>query len=289
MKDVVSGKKEIAATAEVVATSKPKNILRKAQVWAIPARKGGVLKTSLIVNLAGALASKGKKVAIVDLDSQGNSIVAFGGNPDVIEYTVYDLLTIKNASVQPSIQSVYKNIDIIPANEKMDDLDFEVIPNREKYPFPFTLLRDALHGIRCDYDYILIDTPPNSVLIQSNALMFADKVIIPYQPESFSMRSLVKTVAAVNKFKEKHNPNLKLLGVVATLVDNRTNVHIEILNETRRYCRKKKIPIFNTIIPRLTRGAADIAYNRLPTTIASPKDRLSEHYFDLLEEVEDLG
>jgi chromosome partitioning protein len=289
MKDVVSGKKEIAATAEVVATSKPKNILRKAQVWAIPARKGGVLKTSLIVNLAGALASKGKKVAIVDLDSQGNSIVAFGGNPDVIEYTVYDLLTIKNASVQPSIQSVYKNIDIIPANEKMDDLDFEVIPNREKYPFPFTLLRDALHGIRCDYDYILIDTPPNSVLIQSNALMFADKVIIPYQPESFSMRSLVKTVAAVNKFKEKHNPNLNLLGVVATLVDNRTNVHIEILNETRRYCRKKKIPIFNTIIPRLTRGAADIAYNRLPTTIASPKDRLSEHYFDLLEEVEDLG
>jgi chromosome partitioning protein len=286
VKEVIKPKRKGKGTIEI--PQAPTDIIRNAEVWALPARKGGVLKTSLVVNIAGVLASQGKRVLAVDLDSQGNVLLSFGGNPDAQEYTVYNLLTMKNAPVTPAIHNVFDNIDVIPANEMMDELDFEVIPDKEKFPFPFTLLREALSGLRCDYDYILIDTPPNSVLIQSNALMFADKVLIPFQPEAYSMRSVVKTINNVEKFKARYNPKLELMGIVATLVNNQTNVHIDTMEEIRKFCRKRKYPLLNTVIPRLTRGASDISYNRLPTTLASPNDRLARHYFDLIEEVSDL-
>jgi chromosome partitioning protein len=281
------GVQAIPTVAAPGTTTMTKTQVRKAQVWATVARKGGVLKTSLTVNLAGVIAASGYKVLIIDLDSQGNTMVSFGKNPDKMEYSIYDIMTTPNAPVAPAIVNVYENIDILASNEKMEEFEFEIIPDKVKYPFPFTLLQDAVRGLRLDYDYILIDTPPNSTLIQSNALMFADRVLVPFEPETYSMRSLVKTIDRIEKFRLRHNPKLQLMGLVATKVEMTTSLHCEIMEETRKFCRKKKIPLMHTIIPKSIRGGSDISYKKLPSTLAKPNHKLAESYFELFEEVTD--
>ncbi|NNV04715.1 ParA family protein, partial [Brevibacillus sp. MCWH] len=211
------------------------------EVWTVSTRKGGVLKTTLCVNIAGVLSKKGK-VLIVDLDAQGNVALSFGINPDKVKLTIRDLLT-RGVDAEKCIINVYENIDIIASNDDMNDFEFEVIPDRVKYPDPFILLKDKLENLKNMYDYIIIDTPPNFGLIQANALMFADKVLVPYQPEKYSMRALVKIVDTVRLFKRNYNPNLKLSGVVATMVDMRTSLHCEIMEATRKFSREKNIPL----------------------------------------------
>lgn len=256
---------------------------KRADIWTISTRKGGVLKTSLTVNIAGILSRK-NKVLIIDMDAQGNVLLSFGVNPDDVELTVRDVL-LEGVDPRKVALNVYENIDVIPANDDMNDFEFVVIPDKKRYPDPFVLLKEKFESIVEDYDYILIDTPPNFGLIQANALMFANKVLIPYQPEKYSMRALVKIVDTVRLFKRKYNPSLEILGVVSTLVDMRTSVHCEIMEITRKYCREKGIPLLNTVIPKSIRFASSVAYEQLPATLASPNHKVVEYYHELLEEV----
>lgn len=255
------------------------------QIWAISTNKGGVLKTSLTTNLAGAL-SRDKRVLIVDTDNQGNCLLTFGRNPDEADPTIYDVLA-QGVPVQRAIQTVYKNIDVLPANDDMAFFEFDVLSNARKYPKPFELLRRAIEPIKANYDYILVDTPPNLGLTQGNALAFVDRVLIPFQPEHYSMRSLVKIIKAINDFREQHNPALSILGVVATLVDLRTTLHGQVLQECRRYCDQAGIKLFDTVIPRSVRFASAVAYDRLPATLADNKNPIVQHYETLLQEVHD--
>lgn len=261
---------------------------KRAEVWTISTRKGGVLKTTITVNLAGVL-SQNAKVLIVDLDSQGNVLVSFGENPDACKLTIKDLMLKEHTNPQDVIVSVHENIDVLPANDDMGDFEFQVIPRTTLYPDPFSLLKNAIKKLQYEYDYILIDTPPNFGLIQGNALMIADKVIVPFQPESYSMRSLVKILETIETFKQEYNPKLELQAVVATLVDMRTSLHCEIMEEARKFCRKKNIPLTDTIIPKSIRYPSTIAYNRLPATLAYPNNKMSDHYYELLEEVQHIG
>lgn len=253
-----------------------------AQVWAISTNKGGVLKTSLTVNLAGLLSQK-KKVLIVDTDNQGNCLVSFGKNPDQANTTLYDVM-VDDVPAQYAIQNVYKNIDILPSNDDMAFLEFDVLTNATKYPKPFHLLRQALEVVRKEYDIILVDTPPNMGLVQGNVLSFADKVLIPFQPEPYNMRSLVKIIKVIREFRENQNRNLSILGVIPTLVDMRTNVHDHTLQECRKYCYERDITIFNTVIPKTIRFATSIAYERLPATLTH-HNRDVKYYGELLVEV----
>jgi len=257
----------------------------RAEIWTISTRKGGVLKTTLAVNIAGVLAAQNKKVLLVDMDSQGNVLISFGKNPDQVECTVRDLLTGELPNPYKTIVKVHDYIDVIPANEEMGNFEFEVIPNKDKYPDQFDLLKDALDFVVYGYDYIIIDTPPNFGLIQGNALRFADKVIVPFQPESYSMRALIKILDTIEDFKNKFNPDLELMGVVATLVDMRTSLHSEIMATARRFCQDNNIPMMDTIIPKSIRYASSIAYHESPATLALPSHKVSECYFELVEEV----
>lgn len=258
--------------------------MKRAEIWTVSTRKGGVLKTSITVNTAGVLA-RDNKVLIVDMDAQGNVLTSFGQNPDNIEFSIKDVLLGELTNPRDAIINVHPNIDVLPANDDMGDFEFAVIPRRDRYPQPFSLLTRALSCLVTEYDYILIDTPPNFGLIQGNALMFSDKVIVPFQPESYSMRALVKILQTIEHFKQDYNPNLQLLGVVATLVDMRTSLHCEIMENARKFCAKNNIPLMHTIIPRSIRYASSIAYDNAPPTISNPNNKVSEHYFELLEEV----
>jgi len=254
-----------------------------AEVWAVSTNKGGVLKTSITTNLAGLLSGEGK-VLIIDCDNQGNSSLSFGKNPDNFEYTLYDVL-INNKPAKDAIYNVYENIDILPANDEMTFFDFDVLQNRDKYQQPFRLLKNAVDSLRSDYDYILIDAPPNVGIVVGNIFTFTDKVIIPFQPESYSQRSLIKILEVIKSFKENHNPSLSILGVVCTLVDSRTSLHSEMITMLRRLCIEQDITCFDTVIPRSVRFASAVAYKGLPATLTDSKQPLVAAYVDLLDEI----
>lgn len=259
-----------------------------AKIWAISTNKGGVLKTSITTNLAGVMSRDNKKVLIIDTDNQSDCLLSFGQNPDLVKTTLYDVL-VNDVAAEKAIMKVHKNIDLLPANDEMTFFEFDVLTNAKKYPNPFMLLKNALQSIVAKYDYILIDTPPNLGLTQGNALSFANSVLIPFQPENYSMRALVKIIKAIGDFKEKNNPGLSILGVVATLVDQRTVLHSEVLQEAKRYCHENKIIMFDSFIPRSVRFASSVAYERLPATLtADIKNPVVARYFELYKEAKQI-
>ena len=253
------------------------------RIIAISTNKGGVLKTSLTTNLAGVL-SKTNRILIVDTDNQGNAALSFGKNPDQFERTIYDVL-LEGIDPKKAICNVYENIDILPANDDMAFFEFDVLTEVDRYPEPFGLLKNALEPIQDDYDFILIDTPPNLGLTQGNVLTFADEVLIPFQPESYSMRSLVKILKSIDDFRDRYNPGLSVLGVVGTLVDTRTVLHSQVLQECRAYCFNNSIRMFDTIIPRTVRFASSVAYEGLPATLTDKNNALVASYFELAKEM----
>lgn len=264
-----------------------KGVGNMAHVWAVSTNKGGVLKTSITTNLAGLLAKEGRKVLVVDTDNQGNVALSFGKNPDAYETTLYDVM-MGEARADDAIVNVHENVDILPSNDDMSFLEIDILTEREKYTAPFSLLRNAIEDLRGQYDYILVDTPPNIGLVTGNVLSFVDGVVIPFQPETYSQRSLVKMLDAVAKFREQHNPNLRVLGVVGTLVDSRTSLHSDMLSKLRQMCLKSDIKCFDTIIPRSVRFASSVAYEGLPATLTDIKQPIVHSYYELLTEIKEV-
>lgn len=254
-----------------------------AKMITVTTNKGGVLKTSLSTNLAGIYSQKGK-VLVIDADNQGNVALSFGKNPDEYENTLYDVL-VHGVDYGDAIYKVSKNIDILPSNDEMAFFDFDILTNIRNYPKPFDLMRENLEGVESFYDYILIDTPPNLGLVHGNVLCFSNDVLIPFLPEVYSMRSLVKIIKSIQQFKEQHNPNLNILGVVGTLVDTRTVLHSEIMQECRKYCHEHGIRIFETVIPKSIRFASSVAYAGLPAVMVDKKHELVKSYYNLEREI----
>lgn len=261
---------------------------------AISTNKGGVLKTSITVNLAGILSKKKKsqgllkpknKVLIVDTDNQGNALLSFGENPDLVERTLYDVMVEGYETEKAIMKNVKNGIDILPCNDDMMFFEFDVLTQMKNYPKPFDLLKNSIESIEEEYDYILFDTPPNLGLMQGNVLTAVDEVIIPFQPESYSMRSLVKILKAIDSFKEKHNPNIEVMGVIATLVDTRTTLHSDVIQEARKYCHQHNIHMFETVIPRAIRYANSVAYEKTPTTLVKNYKEIAKSYVDFEKEI----
>ncbi|BBI30738.1 ParA family protein [Cohnella abietis] len=256
------------------------------KVLAVSTNKGGVLKTSITVNLAGLL-FKNKRVLIIDGDNQGNVALSFGHNPDSFTTTLYDAL-IDGADPREAIVNVHHNIDLLPSNDDLIFLEFDVLPSRDKFGNPFLLLKELVDKLRGMYDVILIDTPPNLGLMQGNVLACADQVLIPFQPENYSMRSLVKILKAIGDFRKNFNPMLSVLGIVATLVDQRTTLHSTVIQECRQFSLEQRVRMFDTIIPKSIRFASSVAFDRLPATLAHPNHPVVAYYAELLKEVEEL-
>ncbi|AWG44848.1 chromosome partitioning protein ParA (plasmid) [Priestia filamentosa] len=249
--------------------------------------KGGVLKTTTTTNLAGVLASKGEKILIVDADNQSNVSLSFGLVPDDFRTSLYDVLT-GGVPAEDCIASIHTNIDLLPSNRELISFEFDVIGDIQSYPEPFYLMKDNLEHLRKKYDYILIDTPPSLGLMNGNVFTFSDYVLIPYAPELFSMRSLIEVVNTINDFKELHNPDLEILGVLRTIVNSITNLHNDVIQETNKYADQHQINVFETVIPDTVQFSNAVAYHRLPATLIPKKKNFdkAELYFQLWEEIQ---
>lgn len=261
-------------------------------IIAINNNKGGILKTTTVTNLAGVLVSKKKKVLIVDADAQSNVVMSFGINPDDCRTTLLDVLT-SSLPAEDTIIKINDYLDILPSSPDLIGLDFKVIGNKTgEYPEPFMLMKRALQHLESQYDFILIDTPPALSLIVGNAFAWADRVLIPYKPEYYSMRSLVSVVDTIREFTMDFNPKLDILGILYTIVKARTNLHNDVSGQTKEFAHERDIHIFKTIIPDSMDFAKSVAYKQLPATMVYKKlsKKLyydtAQVYYDLWEEID---
>lgn len=242
---------------------------KKAKIIAPSSNKGGVLKTSLSVNLGGVLATYSKKTLIIDIDNQGNVATSFGIDPDYIEFTTYDLLT-KNSKLKnpfDCIQSITDKLDIIVANDDMAFVEMDILTKPDKYPAPdyLFLLKKAIQPFEKEYDYIILDTPPQMGLIAANIFNAVEDVIIPYQPETYAFRSLVKTINAISNFKSS-NKKLNINEIVPVRV-KRTLMHNALIDTAREYAKSNDIHFSAYVIKESIKYSENIARYQMPITL----------------------
>lgn len=254
-------------------------------IIAVNNNKGGVLKTTTVTNLASVLSKNKKKVLIVDADNQSNASLSFGLNPDKFRTTIYDVL-VDNLPPEDAIVKIDKYIDLLPSNLELVSFEFDVIGNIVKYPEPFQLMKKSLHHLEEKYEFILIDTPPSLGLMNGNVFTFADKVIIPFEPEAYSMRSVMSVVQTVQDFQEELNPELEIIGLLRTKYIWNSNLHIGVTEEIKKYADKHGISVFETEIPRTVEYANAVGFDRKPIAMLK-KNAKGKLYFALWEEIEE--
>ena len=215
-------------------------------VVAVLNQKGGVGKTTTVLNLSAYLAKAGRSVLVVDLDPQGNTTSGFGLDKHSLDTTLYDVL-FSGAEVSGTLRPVtIQNIMLLPANARLASAEVDLVkmPERER------VLKKAISDL--EYDYILIDCPPSLGLLTINALTAATDLLIPVQTEYYAMEGLSQLLAVVQEVKKGLNPNLNLLGVVLTLYDSRTSLADQVKSEIETHFGSK---VFKTVIPRNVRLA----------------------------------
>lgn len=261
-----------------------------ATVYTVVMQKGGVGKTTTATNLGAAAARAGKRVLIVDVDPQGNAGTAFGLAPRRLKDTLYEVLWGVIPAEQAIVTTPY-GVDLLPANNNLWALASEMPEaSREVKEFlaPDLLLKTRLGHLRERYDIILVDTPPSLDYLTRSALAWADQVLITLQTEFLSLDGavdLLDTLALV-RAPNGLNPALQVAGVVATMHQGRTNLAIQVLEESKRLFRKHGIGFFGTVVSRTIRFGEAPAVG-VPAILASTEENVSV-YWDLAEEVFDL-
>lgn len=221
-----------------------KNLMGK--IIVVANQKGGVGKTTTVVNLAAYLGSRDKKVLCIDADPQGNSTTAFGIRKKSAEATTYDILIGKARIQDAVIATEFKNVSIVPATESLAGVEIELINLENRV----NRLKMQLLTIKDDYDYIFIDCPPALGSLTINALVASDSVIVPMLAEFFALEGLSQLVNTIKIVKTNYNPSLEIEGILFTMFDSRLNIANDVVAEVEKYFPNK---VFSTKIPRNVR------------------------------------
>ncbi|EAE0308395.1 ParA family protein [Listeria monocytogenes] len=247
------------------------------KVIALANQKGGVGKTTSSVNLSSSLAFLGKKVLLVDIDPQGNASSGVGVNKGEIEHCIYDVL-VDDVAIQDVLQKTdLDNLNVIPATIQLAGAEVELVPaiSRE------IRLKKAIDSIRDDYDYVIIDCPPSLGILTLNALTAADSVLIPVQCEYYALEGLSQLLNTIRIVQKHLNEDLQIEGVLLTMLDARTNLGIQVIEEVKKYFQNK---VFNTIIPRNVRLSEAPSHGK-PILLYDAKSKGAEVYLELAKEV----
>ena len=247
------------------------------RIIAIANQKGGVGKTTTTINLAAAIAKKGNKVLILDLDPQGNTTSGLGIEKQELERTAYQVL-IGACSIRDAIiAGIHENIDLIPSNVDLAAAEIELV-DLEDQQF---VLKQEMDKIREDYAFILIDCPPSLSMLTVNAMTAATSVLIPIQCEFYALEGLSQLMQTVDLVRENLNPGLKIEGMVFTMYDARTNLSMQVVENVRANITEH---VYNTIIPRNIR-LAEAPSHGMPISEYEPKSSGAEAYRMLADEI----
>ena len=243
------------------------------QTIACANQKGGVGKTTTVVNLASHLALLGDRVLVIDLDPQGNATSGLGVDRSAVERSMYDALVDGMALDQLVVQGTAEGVDLIPAAIALAGADLELagVTARERR------LRRLVENVAPAYDVIFIDCPPSLGLLTVNALTAADAVLIPLQCEYYALEGLTQLLATIDLIRDHLNPPLKLDGVVLTMYDARTNLSSDVAAEARRHLGPA---VYDTVIPRSVR-LSEAPSHGLPITRYAPDSRGGAAYASL--------
>lgn len=247
-----------------------------ARIISVFNQKGGVGKTTTVVNLSAGLGKEDKKVLILDLDPQGNATSGLGIDKNNVENTIYDII-INGDDINNSIEETSaENVDIVASDVNLAGAEIELgyVDNRE------LILKNSIEKLEGDYDYIIIDCPPSLGLLSLNSLAASDSVIIPIQCEYYALEGVSQLVDTINLVKRTVNRDLEIEGVVLSMFDGRTNLSIQVVEEVKKYFKGK---VYTSIIPRNVR-LAEAPSHGLSIMDYDKRSTGAEAYTDLAEE-----
>ncbi len=247
------------------------------KIIAVANQKGGVGKTTSTVNLGASLATLGKKVLLIDIDPQGNATSGVGINKGDLDHCVYNILVEDFNVDQVFATTDTPNLDIIPATIQLAGAEIELVTASTREG----KLKAALSNVRESYDYVLIDCPPSLGLLTLNALTAADSVLIPVQCEYYALEGLSQLLNTIRLVQKHLNTELMIEGVLLTMLDARTNLGLQVIEEVKKYFQDK---VYESIVPRNVRLGEAPSHGK-PITSYDPKSKGAEVYLELAKEV----
>jgi chromosome partitioning protein len=247
------------------------------RVTACTNQKGGVGKTTTVINLAASLALSGSRTLVVDLDPQGNATSGLGVDRSRLDASIYDALLDRVPLEEITVDSPVTGLDLVPSSPGLAGAEIEMVdlPARERR------LTASLAGLNGRYDRVLIDCPPSLGLLTVNALTAADGVLIPIQTEYYALEGLSQLVNTIRMVRESLNPRLEIEGVLLTMYDARTNLSAQVAAEVRRHMDGT---VFETVVPRSVR-LSEAPSHGVPVALYDPTSRGAHAYRDLAGEV----
>ena len=243
-------------------------------------QKGGVGKTTTVINLASALAQKGKRILVVDLDPQGNATTGLGKSNNDESKSIYNVL-IGKTSVQNAIQeSNIKNLDLIGSNVNLSGLEVETANDANRAFLLKKILLEENESLIRRYENIFIDCPPSLSLLTVMSLVLADDLLIPLQTEFFALEGISQLVKTIDRIKVNLNPELGIRGVLLTMYDKRNKLSSQVDLEARKHFEDK---VYKTVVPRNVR-LSEAPSHGMPCIVYDKNCSGSKSYIKLAEE-----
>ncbi len=254
---------------------------RESKVIAVINQKGGVGKSTSVINLSACLGENKKKVLVIDFDPQGNSTSGYGIEKDELEHDVYDVILDGFPIEDAIIETCEPNVFIVPATIQLATAEIELVSLEKRE----SVLKEAVNRVKDEFDYVLIDCPPSLGLLTINALIAANSLIIPIQCEYYALEGVAKLLESMEMVKRHKNPNLEIFGVLMTMYDSRTTLSKQVVDEVRRYFGKT---MFKTIVPRNVK-LSEAPSHGLPVIKYARVSKGSLAYMKLAKEVVTRG